>query len=488
MRKITLVELLPSSSAPDVKVAGLHYDSRRIEPGFVFFAVPGFKEDGAKYLPAAFANGAVAAVVEKGAAVPAEFRDRCQEVGSVRRALAEAAAAFYEFPAQRLALFGVTGTKGKTSSTYLLEAVLRESGKKTALVGGVQCWHPGARFDSKLTTMESLDLQKFLSDAVNAGAEVAVLEVSSHALSLDRVWGCQFQGVLFTNLHEDHLDFYGSMEPYFAAKELLFRAPYRGPGTVAVANLDSAYGTRLVAECPGKWNTFGKNKGDFPVTHSEYSEAGVRLEIDAGSCGKVKIDSQLFGAFNEQNVAGVAVLALALGYPVETIQRGIASLPAVPGRVERVPTSLPFSVFVDYAHMGPALENVLTSLRPFCKGALSVVVGAGGDRPLERRTGLGAAAARLADFTVITSDNPRTEDPRKIISAVEKAFLDAGGGPYQIEPDRRAAIRLALQKAKPGDIICIAGKGHESGQTIGTDTVPFDDRVEAAAALRELEA
>ncbi|MGZ3710289.1 MAG: UDP-N-acetylmuramoyl-L-alanyl-D-glutamate--2,6-diaminopimelate ligase [Bdellovibrionota bacterium] len=487
MRKVNLSEILPGVAGPDLKITGLHYDSRQIEPGFVFFAVPGFKEDGTKYLAGAFANGAAVAIVEKGSAVPAEYHEHCREVENIRRAMAEAAAAFYDFPAKKLALFGVTGTKGKTSSTFLLESVLRESGRKTALVGGVQCWHPGGRFDSKLTTMESLDLQKFLADAVNAGAEAAVLEVSSHALSLDRVWGCEFQGLIFTNLYEDHLDFYKTMDPYFQAKELLFRPPYRTLATVAVANLDSEYGERLVKDCPGNWAAFGKFKGDFPVIKSEYSESGVRLEIQSPHSGIVKIESRLFGAFNEQNVAGVAVLALGLGFPVETIQRGIAALPAVPGRVELVPSTLPFSVFVDYAHMGPALENVLASLRPFCKGTLSVVVGAGGDRPVERRTGLGAAAARLADFTVITSDNPRTEDPKKIIAAVEKAFLEAGGGAYQIEPDRRDAIRLALQKAKAGDIVCIAGKGHESGQTIGRDTFPFDDRAEAAAILRDLE-
>lgn len=487
MRKFTLAELLPGRTLPDLKITGLHYDSRKIEAGNVFFAVPGFKEDGARYIPAAFANGAAFAIVQNGTNIPEEFRGRCAGHENVRRALAEASAAFYDFPARKLALFGVTGTKGKTSTTFLLESVLRESGRKTALVGGVQCWHPGARFDSKLTTMESLDLQKFLAAAVEARAEAVVMEVSSHALSLDRVWGCEFQGMIFTNIFEDHLDFYGTIEPYFQAKEILFRAPYRSSSTLAVANLDNPYGPRLVQDCPGNWATFGKNKGTFPVKKSEYSEAGVRLEIEAGAAGSVKIESQLFGAFNEQNVAGVAVLALALGFPPEVIQRGIAALPAVPGRVERVPGKMPFSVFVDYAHMGPALENVLQSLRPFCKGKLSVVVGAGGDRPVERRTGLGAAAARLADFTVITSDNPRTEDPLKIIQAVEAAFKSAGGGSYQIEPDRRDAIRLALSKAGPGDIVCIAGKGHESGQTVGSQTFPFDDRIEAAAILRELE-
>jgi UDP-N-acetylmuramoyl-L-alanyl-D-glutamate--2,6-diaminopimelate ligase len=485
MKKFT--DLLPGTTAPDLKVGGLHYDSRKIEPGFAFFAVPGFRENGAKYLAPAFRQGAAVAVVQKGTQVPEELRDHCVEVEDVRRALAEAAAAFYDFPARKLALFGVTGTKGKTSTSFLMEAVLREAGRKTALVGGVQCWHPGARFESKLTTLESLDLQKFLAEAVEAGAEAAVMEVSSHALSLDRVWGLQFQGLVFTNLYEDHLDFYKTLERYFAAKRILFREPYRTGQTVAVSNLDNEYGVRLVQECPGNWKTFGKNNGDYRIGKAEFSESGIRLELETNAHGKIEIQSRLFGAFNVHNVAGVAVMALALGFPVATVQAGIASLPAVPGRVEKVPTSLPFAVFVDYAHMGPALENVLSSLRPFCKGKLTVVVGAGGDRPVERRAGLGSAAAKLADFTVITSDNPRTEDPQAILAAVEKAFVGAGGKNYKIEGDRKAAIRFALENAKPGDIICIAGKGHESGQTIGKQTFPFDDRVEATAVLRELE-
>lgn len=487
MRTIKLAELLPGTTVPDLKVSGLHYDSRQVKTGYVFFAVSGFKEDGAKYLPAAFAQGAVAAIVQAGTKVPPALQDLCYEVPNVRRALAEAAAAFYDFPARKLALFGVTGTKGKTSSTFLLEAILRAAGRKTALVGGVQCWHPGARIDSKLTTMESLDLQRFLAEAVEAGAEAAVLEVSSHALSLDRVWGCEFQGLAFTNLYPDHLDFYAGLEEYFRAKQLLFQAPYRGENTVAVSNLDQPHGARLVQECPGRWVTFGKNRGDFQVVQSDFSESGVKLTLQTPAKEKIAIESQLFGAFNEQNVAGVAVLALALGFSSETIQRGIASLPAVPGRVERVLSSLPFSIFVDYAHMGPALENVLTSLRPFCRGSLRLVVGAGGDRPVERRTGLGSAAAKLADFTVITSDNPRSEDPLQIIAAVEKSFLSSGGKRYQLEPDRKKAIRLALEGAQAGDIVCIAGKGHESGQTVAGKTFPFDDRIEAAAILRELE-
>ena len=488
MKHTSLAQLLPGRGLENSgQVAGLHYDSRKVEKDFLFFAVPGFKEDGAKYLAAAFAAGAAAAVVQKGANVPTEFQDRCIPVDNIRRALAEAAAAFYDFPARKLALFGVTGTKGKTSTTFLVESVLRAAGHQTALVGGVECWHPGARFPSKLTTLESLDLQKFLAEAVSAGATAAVMEVSSHALSLDRVWGCEFRGLVFTNLYEDHLDFYGAMEPYFQAKEILFRAPYRGPSTVAVANVDDAYGQRLVQDCPGNWITFGKAGGSWRIQEENFNERGLSLNLLTERGEKVPFAAQLFGKFNLHNVVGAAALGLGLGIPAEKVKAGIAALPAVPGRVERVPSRLPFSVFVDFAHMGAALENVLQALRPFCRGKLIVVVGAGGDRPVERRTGLGDAAGRLADFTVITSDNPRSEDPLKIIATVEQSFLGAGGKAYLIEPDRRKAIRISLERAQPGDVVCIAGKGHESGQTVGKQTFPFDDREEAALVLRELE-
>ncbi len=477
-------ELLPG--LPDSDLRGLHYDSRKIAPGFVFFAVPGFKEDGTKYLASAFAKGAVAAVVKKGSAIPAEFRKRCLEVENVRRALAEASARFYGYPAKRLRLFGVTGTKGKTSSVYILDSIFRESGKPTALLGTVECRHPGRRQYSEKTTMESLDLQSFLDEAARAGAEVAILEVSSHALSLDRVWGLEFEGMLFTNLSPDHLDFYGDMENYFRSKKLLFEPPFRRPKSIAVTNRDETYGERMAKECPGRWLTFGESAGDFRIANKVVTASYNEFTLDGPGTGPFALRSRLVGDFSIANAAGAATLAIAAGLGVDAVRRGVASA-YVPGRLDQVETKLPFTVFVDYAHMGHALENVLGSLRRLCRGRLITVFGAGGDRPPDRRTQMGEVAARLADFTVITSDNPRSEDPLQIIGAIEGAFRAAGGKDYKVEPDRKAAIKLALKQAQAGDVVCIAGKGHETGQIVGGQTLPFDDKAEAAAALRWLE-
>lgn len=481
-----LCDLLPGLTGSTQEVGGLQYDSRKVRPGDVFFAVPGFREDGAKYLPAAFAQGAVAAVVKKGTVLPEELKDRCLEAQDTRRALAEAAAAFHGYPGRKLKLFGVTGTKGKTSSAYILDAIFRAAGKPTALLGTVECRHPGRSVYAERTTMESLDLQAFLAEAVEAGAEVAVMEVSSHALSLDRVWGLEFDGILFTNLSEDHLDFYGDMERYFEAKTLLFAPPYRRPDTIAVTNTDEAYGARIIRECPGRWLAFGERSGDFRLRNTVVTARRNSFVLDGPGIGPLELSSRLVGSFSLPNAAGAATLALGAGVGIDAIQQGVAEA-YVPGRLDQVESRLPFSVFVDYAHMGHALETVLASLRGLCQGKLVVVFGAGGDRPPDRRTQMGAAAARLADFSVITSDNPRSEDPLKILAAIEQAFLAAGGKSYKVEPDRRQAIALALRSAGPGDVICIAGKGHESGQTIGGVTHPFNDKHEAAAILREME-
>lgn len=483
-------ELLPGSTLAG-EASGLHYDSRKIQPGWIFFAVPGFKEDGTAYLASAFEKGAVAAVVKRGSRVAPDHAQKCFAVEDVRRALAEASASFYGHPARKLKLFGVTGTKGKTSSVYILEAIFRAAGRRTALMGTVEVRHPGRRAYSEKTTMESLDLQAFLAEAVAAGADTALMEVSSHALSLHRVHGLEFDGVLFTNLSEDHLDFYGDMETYFQAKKLLFAPPFRRPDTIAVANKDEPWGARIVKESPGRWLSFGtkgnKDHLDFEISDVTVTARENRFTLNGPGAGAIELRSRLVGDFSVPNAAGAATLAIGAGIGVDAVKKGVAEA-YVPGRLDQVETRLPFSVFIDYAHMGHALENVLGSLRRLCGGRLIAVFGAGGDRPPDRRTQMGSVAARMADLTVITSDNPRSEDPLKIIGAIEGAFLKAGGKLYHVEPDRKKAIRLALASAKAGDVICIAGKGHETGQIIGGQTHPFDDKAEAAAALRDLEA
>lgn len=486
MRKKNLSVLLPGAEGPDV--TGLQYDSRQVKSGDLFFAVPGFLENGVKYLKDAFARGAAAAVVQAGAQLPDEFADRCVAVPDVRLAMAEVAGKFFDHPAQKMKLFGVTGTKGKTSTAYLLESIFRAAGKRTAILGTVECRHPGRSYPSHHTTREAIDAQSFLAEALEQGVDTVVMEVSSHALSLHRVSGFAFDGVIFTNLSPDHMDFYVTMEPYYEAKRLLFRAPYRKPSAWAVINGDDEYGRRLLQDSPGQAVSFGRRSGDFRIENEKVDEKGAAIRLRSDKFGAIDLQSQIPGEFSYLNIAAAATMALKAGCGVDAVQKGIAGLPGVPGRLERVPTTLPFSVFVDFAHSGHALENVLTALRPVCRNRLFVLFGAGGDKDPARRTTQGQVAARLADFSVITSDNPRTEDPLKIIAAIESAYKAAGGKNYIVQPDRRIAIGAALRMAQPGDVFCLAGKGHETGQIVGHEVIPFDDREEAAQVLRELEA
>ncbi|NUM87727.1 MAG: UDP-N-acetylmuramoyl-L-alanyl-D-glutamate--2,6-diaminopimelate ligase [Bdellovibrionales bacterium] len=493
-----LGELIPGAAFP-AEVSGISYDSRKVRRGDLFFAVPGFKTKGSLYVPDALAAGAVAAAVEDLEDIAPELREKCVTVRDARRALAEASARFHGHPSRDLLTIGVTGTKGKTSTTFLVESILREAGHKVALLGTVLCRHPGREAAAERTTMESPELQKFLHEARGAGATAAVLEVSSHALTLHRVGGCEFDGVVFTNLSEDHLDFHGTMENYFRAKALLFTdyaREKRGRLTVGAANLDDSWGARLPGLAKTGMVGFSRRAGS-PVDGSslQAGPGGITGKIRLPGGSTVEVESALVGNFNISNILAAVAVCHGLGVDPEAIARGIRALTGVSGRLERVPTTLPFQVFVDFAHMGHALENVLRSLRPVCRGRLVAVFGAGGDRDPARRGQLGRVAARLADHTVITSDNPRSEPPEKIMDAVETAWkAELAGLPelalrrsYERVQDRRKAIERALTEAGPGDVICLAGKGHETGQIVAGKTHPFDDREEAAKVLRRLE-
>lgn len=487
--------LVPANK--DLEISDLSFDSRQTKPGHLFFAVPGFSQDGTKYVPNALKAGAAACVVEMLEAIPDELRDQCILVKNVREALADASGNFFGHPSEELMLLGITGTKGKTSTAFLVESIFAASGKKTALLGTVVCRHPGKSFHSPRTTMESYDLQKFLREALSFGAEVAVLEVSSHALSLARVRGCRFDGMLFTNLSEDHLDFYGDMEKYYEAKRLLFtefNQVKNGQSPVAVVNQDNSYGARLLHDAKMKIFSYGEKGKDYSVIDSALRPDSTKGILLCPEGERIFFESKLSGHFNLSNIIGAMALAHALGVRPREISKGIGNLEYIPGRLERIETPLPFQVFVDFAHMGNALENVLNVLRPLCQGRLILVFGAGGDRDPMRRVQLGQVAAKLADHSLITSDNPRTEDPKKIISAIEVNYQEElarhpelkDKRSYEIEADRGKAIRRALTMAKAGDVICLAGKGHETGQIIGTEEFPFDDREEARKVLREI--
>lgn len=482
----------------DIEVKDLAYDSRNVSAGSIFFAIPGFKQDGAQFVEAAFMAGAAAAVVEDLSNVPSAYQSRCIQVLSARAALAEASAEFFQHPSRELLLIGVTGTKGKTSSTFLLESILHSAGLTPALLGGVVCRYPGFETPATRTTQESYDLQKYLRAAIKAGAKAAVLEVSSHALVLKRTLGCEFDGMLYTNLSEDHLDFHKSMDEYFAAKKILFTdyaKEKNGKKAVAAVCLDDKYGQRLLKESAATNISFASVvKSDFSFIAREISARGIFGEVKGPEGFSLEVDSPLVGQFNVRNILGAVALAAKLGISKAAIKNGIHNLAGVSGRMERVPSTLPFQVFVDFAHNGIALENVLQALRPICAGKLIVVFGAGGDRAVSRREQLGRAAALLADVAVITSDNPRTEAVVDIISAIEAAYVEAleqkpqlkPHRSYIVEPDRRLAIRASLLMAEAGDVVCIAGKGHETGQEICGVVHPFDDRLEAAKILREI--
>ncbi len=493
-----LSQLFPAHGlGRDPEISDLAYDSRLVKPGVLFFAIPGFKIDGTEFVDAAFHAGAAAAVVEDLAKIPASLKARCIQVDSCRSALALASAEFFGHPSEELTLVGVTGTKGKTSTTFLIDAIFSAAGFKPALLGTILCRHPGGEKPAKRTTAESYDLQKFLREAVNAGAKAAVIEISSHALALDRVLGCKFDGMVFTNLLEDHLDFHKTMDGYYEAKKILFtRYAEKKGGKIPIAAIctDDPFGEKLFRESGARNVSFGINgKSGYRFSQAELSARGIAGKIEGPNGFYIDITSTLVGEFSQRNILGAVALAAEMKMAPRIIAKAIDELSGVSGRIERVPTSLPFQVFVDFAHMGTALENVLNALRPICTGKLIAVFGAGGDRDPARREQLGRVAARLADFSVITSDNPRTESPEKIIKAVESAYLDESAKlhreprNYLIEGDRCIAIRKALTMARPGDVICLAGKGHETGQEINGVVHPFDDRIEAAKILREIE-
>jgi UDP-N-acetylmuramoyl-L-alanyl-D-glutamate--2,6-diaminopimelate ligase len=484
-------------SPPQSEVRGLSYDSRRVRPGDLFAALPGEKADGHAYVAMAAEKGALAALVEQRVDAPIVQI----EVPSARRALALLAARFYGTPSRALTLVGITGTNGKTTVSYLVEAVLAQRGP-AGLLGTVEQRHPGGRKPSAMTTPESVDLQAALAEMHAAGVKGVAMEVSSHALEQDRVAGCLFNAAVFTNLSRDHLDYHGDMEAYFQAKRRLFSrllplAKRAGKDPAAVVCADDPRGSHLTAEAAGL-HLRALSYGFGPNARVRGSEAKVSLA--GGSCvvqwpaGSFKLSTPLVGAYNLQNALAAAAVGLALDFEPEQIQRAVAGVQGVPGRLERVPGEPGGpTVLVDYAHSDQALATVLAALRPLTPGRLICVFGAGGDRDQGKRPLMGQAVGAAADLAVLTSDNPRSEEPQAIMAMIEPGLLAAGaqrvsdpfsrGPAYLREPDRAAAIELAIAAAGEGDVVLIAGKGHEDYQIVGEQRRHFDDREHAAAAL-----
>jgi len=481
-----LLDLLPGLApgvGPELEVRSLAYDSRRVQPGAVFFAVQGENSDGNHFVPQALERGAVAVVSER--AAPTGVSVLWLQVPKIRRALSDAARAFYGHPEGSLLLVGITGTNGKTTSAYLIESILRAAGIGTGLFGTIEYKVAGRTLPAPNTTPESLDLASYLAEVRRAGDQAAVMEASSHALAQERVWGFPYRVAIFTNLTQDHLDYHHTMEEYFRAKKRLFEGLGTRPPGLAVINIDDAWGRRLLGSVSSVTVTFGSSS-EASVYPKRFSSNGNGIKaLVLTPQGPLEIASPLVGKPNLMNILGAVAGVQGLGVSTESIQQGIAALQFVPGRFERVDAGQPFSVVVDYAHTDDALRNVLTTAREFARARLIVIFGCGGDRDRSKRVPMGEAAGSLADLVVLTSDNPRSEDPLLIMNDA-LVGLQRTGTSYILEVDRAAAIRRGLERAHAGDVVVIAGKGHETYQVLKDRTTPFDDRTVARQALEEL--
>lgn len=478
-------EILSQSGNPSV--SGLEYDSRRIKPGDVFVAILGESTDGNQFIDRAIAAGAVAVVTDSSAELPRPNIGWAQ-VPHGRRALARLSANFYKHPAEKLAINGITGTNGKSTTAFLLEAILTSAHRKSALIGTIEYHVAGKSIPAPHTTPEALDLNRMLAEALGHGAADAVMEVSSHALAQERVYGIPFDVAIFTNLTRDHLDYHHTMEEYFASKEILFRGCGTEPPRVAVINVDDPHGQKLLSlskRRSAEVLTYGLKNADFHADKIEITSRGTRLDIVTPG-DRIPLFSPLIGKVNVYNILAAAAAAYARNCSHQEILRGLEHLSRVPGRFERVDCQQPFTVVVDYAHTDDALRNLTALAREFVERAghharVITVFGCGGDRDRSKRPLMGEAAGRGSDFVILTSDNPRSEDPLAIINDAVIG-LQRASAKYTVEPDRRKAIDLALHEASPGDIVLIAGKGHEKVQITRDGQVPFDD-VEVAREL-----
>jgi len=409
------------------------------------------------------------------------------QVSNAREALAVLSAAVLGDPALSLDLIGVTGTNGKTTTTYLIDAALRAAGEKTGLVGTVEYRIADRLVESARTTPESSDLQGLFREMVDAGCRRAVLEVSSHSLVLKRVHGCPFKVAVFTNLTRDHLDFHGDMDAYFVAKRLLFDTLLRTDGH-AVINRDDDRAEEVAAASRGKvWTYSLQRPADVMVEEVTLSLEGTHIRAST-PVGALEVTTPLLGRFNVQNVLAALTAGLALGLPVDALLRGLASLKGVPGRLERVQAGQDFTVLVDYAHTDDALKNVLETVRELRPRRLITVFGCGGDRDRSKRPLMGAVAARLSDVVILTSDNPRSEPPEAILEEIRRGIPQNRAGDTHLIPDRREAIARALEMGREGVVVVIAGKGHETYQVQRDRTIPFDDRQVAREILHRLAA
>ncbi|MFP4248662.1 MAG: UDP-N-acetylmuramoyl-L-alanyl-D-glutamate--2,6-diaminopimelate ligase [Armatimonadota bacterium] len=483
----TLVDDLPGlvSRRGDTSVTGIASDSRLVEPGDIFVAYRGFEADGHDFIELALVNGAVAVVFDDPRHEPTVEGVPWARVEDARIACAELAVAFLEDPSSDLLLAGVTGTNGKTTTTFLIDAVLGAAGKRSAVIGTLGYGATEELAEAPRTTPDAIELQRRLREMVDDGVEGVAMEVSSHSLVLHRPWRCSFDVGVFTNLSQDHLDFHQDIERYLDAKVLLFTdyAEASAKPMVGAINFDDEFGLRIAQRASCEVLGYGRHEqAQVRAAGVEMGAAGSSFELLLPS-GSARVELRLPGVFNIENALAAAAAAEAMGIEPGAIGRGLSSMDAVPGRFESVDAGQPFGVIVDYAHTPEALENVLRAGRQLDPDRLICVFGCGGDRDPDKRPKMGRIATESADFTVITSDNPRSEEPGAIIDAIASGVV---GDSYAIEPDRASAIRLALEAAEPGDLVVIAGKGHETYQVFADRTIDFDDREIARELLEDM--
>jgi UDP-N-acetylmuramoyl-L-alanyl-D-glutamate--2,6-diaminopimelate ligase len=467
-----------------LQIRSIVCDSRKAAPGSVFFALHGAKEDGNRYVRAAIERGAIAIASESAPLTDLDAHVAWVRVPESRKSLALAAANFFGHPTKSLQLIAVTGTNGKTTTTSLIDSVLRISGAKTGMFGTIAYHTPLGKYPAPNTTPESLDLQGFLAEIRDAGGKYAVLEASSHALVMDRLWGCHFQSAVFTNLTRDHLDFHKNFEDYFAAKRRLFEGTGAGAPDTAMLNADDPYSKRLRG-LARQTLTYGMaNTADITAKKVQLSFSGLQFTAHSPQ-GKLRITSSLVGRINLYNILAAIGAAQAAGISNEIIERGIRALENVVGRFQPVDMGQPFLAIVDFAHTDDALENLIKTARELNpEGRIITLFGCGGGKDRTKRPIMGEASGRLSDLTILTNDNPRQEDPLKIISDIVVG-LQKSSGKYLIEPDREKAIGLAFDEARAGDIVLLAGKGHEDYQVLADKTLPWDDRAVAQQELRK---
>jgi len=468
---------------PGIEISGLAYDSRRVNSGDLFCCIRGFNTDGHEFAGRAQAAGASAVMVEE--RLPGLSLTQVV-VAETRVGMARAASAFYGHPTRKMRLAGVTGTNGKTTTTYMIDSIFRSAGYKTGLIGTIEYRIGDEVFAVERTTPESLDIQRLFASMVDAGVEAAAIEVSSHAIDLARVEACDFDTLVFTNLSRDHLDYHGTMEEYFKVKRRIFERA-SGRDVARVINVDDHFGRRIIEETGPPHIRFSyKDKVEVYATDIDARADGSTFELHV-SGAQTRVALRLPGMFNIQNALAAAGAAYSQGIGIDIIKAGLEALAAVPGRFERIDCGQSFSVIVDYAHTPDSLEKALLAAREITTGRLITVFGCGGDRDRGKRPLMGRIGTQLSDYAILTSDNPRNEEPGKILEEIAEGVRPLNGNGYHIIEDRRLAIKEAIARAGNGDTVVIAGKGHEGGQEIKGEIMPFDDRDVARCYLEGLQ-